>query len=379
VAAGEALSAVTLSFETDRMFGPAERAFGVAIAVQAATALERVRLFEAERGSRERARFRADLAEALRAAEADPASGPEAAEAAAVRLLGQHLRVSRVLFDEAVASDGGASPDVDVAHDWCDGVVSVRGRHALAAFGAAPAAAFARGEHVAVGDVEEAGHTDAERNAYAAASVPAHLGVPVARGGRFASLLAIHDCRARVWTPDEVALARGTAEWTWAAVERARAEAALRASEARYSRAMRTAVGGVYEWEVATGTVTRSEGYVELILRAGRDGRRRMVDRPDPPGRRGAPRAGRRGAARAVRGNDVLVRVPRPPPRRPLGGRVGACRRGAGRRRGAAAGDGPRDRHHGACRGGARCGSSTRRSRRASSRGRPRSARWRRH
>ena len=38
----------------------------------------------------------------------------------------------------------------------------------------------------------------------------------------------------RVWTPDEIALVEEVAERTWAAIERARAEAALRESEDKY-------------------------------------------------------------------------------------------------------------------------------------------------
>jgi PAS domain S-box-containing protein len=74
----------------------------------------------------------------------------------------------------------------------------------------------------------------AERAAYAAIGLVAYIGVPLVKDGEFVAGLVIHTSAPRVWTPDEIALAEEVAERTWAALERARAEAALRESEAKY-------------------------------------------------------------------------------------------------------------------------------------------------
>jgi diguanylate cyclase len=58
--------------------------------------------------------------------------------------------------------------------------------------------------------------------------------VPLVKEGRLVAVLSIHAAAARAWTPNEVAMVEETAERTWAAVERARAEAALRESEEKY-------------------------------------------------------------------------------------------------------------------------------------------------
>jgi GAF domain-containing protein len=44
----------------------------------------------------------------------------------------------------------------------------------------------------------------------------------------------VHSIAPRAWTSDEVTLVEETADRTWSAVERARAEAALRESEEKY-------------------------------------------------------------------------------------------------------------------------------------------------
>jgi diguanylate cyclase (GGDEF)-like protein/PAS domain S-box-containing protein len=67
----------------------------------------------------------------------------------------------------------------------------------------------------------------------------AGIAVPLQRGGRWNAGLFIGHATVREWTEDEVALARDVAEQTWDAVERGRAEAALRASEARFRALVR--------------------------------------------------------------------------------------------------------------------------------------------
>jgi GAF domain-containing protein len=52
------------------------------------------------------------------------------------------------------------------------------------------------------------------------------------KGGRLVGSLTVNDTRGRRWTDRDVELLAETAERTWAAVERARAEAALRESQA---------------------------------------------------------------------------------------------------------------------------------------------------
>src|SRR5690606_8933059 len=57
---------------------------------------------------------------------------------------------------------------------------------------------------------------------------------PLLRGRRLVAALYVHQGEPRHWRDDEVALAQEVAERTWTSLLRARAETALRESEARF-------------------------------------------------------------------------------------------------------------------------------------------------
>ena len=153
-------------------------------------------------------------------------------QAEACRLLGEHLRVAQVGFGEVDAQQEHST----VHRDWNDGrVPSAAGVWRLADFGPAFAAGMRRGETVAVADVARdpriAGPEVAA--AYAGIGTRAFLDVPLVKGGRLVAMLFINHPEPRVWSPAEVELVEEVCERVWDAVERARAEAALRASEER--------------------------------------------------------------------------------------------------------------------------------------------------
>ncbi|MBF0333646.1 MAG: PAS domain-containing protein, partial [Alphaproteobacteria bacterium] len=147
----------------------------------------------------ERARaFRARFEERLREL-GDPAS----IIAAAVEMLGRHLGVSQVGYGD-VDADGEW---VTISVDWSDGPIpTMVGRRRLADLG--------------------------QPLADEAARAVAH--VPIVIDRRLVNVLAVHHREPRHWTAAERASARDAAEWTWAAVARARADLALRESEARF-------------------------------------------------------------------------------------------------------------------------------------------------
>ena len=62
------------------------------------------------------------------------------------------------------------------------------------------------------------------------------IAVPLVKDGRLVAALCVSRGGSRAWVPHEIELVRETAERTWAAVERARAEEALRQSEERLRR-----------------------------------------------------------------------------------------------------------------------------------------------
>jgi len=158
---------------------------------------------------------------------------PLAITAAAAEMLGRRLNVAQVGYTDI--DDSGEW--LTVGRDWSDGrIPSVVGRHRLADFGPSIAAALRSGAPLVVPDVRTDARTrePSAAAAFAALSIRAVLAVPLVKQGRLAATLFLHHSEPRNWTAAEIALAADVAERTWAENERARAEAALRESEARF-------------------------------------------------------------------------------------------------------------------------------------------------
>lgn len=165
--------------------------------------------------------FRVSLNDALRLL-ADPIE----IQATASRVLGEYLGANRVTYFE-VCSD-----DYVVERDYVNGAVALAGRYPIASFGSTLIAEYCAGRTVVVSNVADDPSLSSEQKfAYASIQIAAHIGIPLIKQDKFVAGLAIHAVEPRLWTPEEVTLAEEVAERTWAAVERARAEAALRDSE----------------------------------------------------------------------------------------------------------------------------------------------------
>jgi PAS domain S-box-containing protein len=177
--------------------------------------------------SEEHQAFMLDVSDTLR-----PLADPITIQATAARLLGEHLGASRAVYAEIEADDAHFT----VHRDYVDGVPSFAGRYLLDSFGPGFANDFRAGRTVTVVDAErDVRVSEAERAVYAPGKVRAFVAVPLVKDGRLVADLSLHYPVPHAWSSDEVALVEEVAERTWAAVERARAEAVLQASEARHS------------------------------------------------------------------------------------------------------------------------------------------------
>src|SRR5690606_32001809 len=85
------------------------------------------------------------------------------------------------------------------------------------------------------------------------------IAVPLLKAGRWHAKLYVHEPRPRRWTEAEKVLVLDVAERTRDAVERARAESALRESEARLRHVLAAANAGWWEWDVKTGASVWSD------------------------------------------------------------------------------------------------------------------------
>jgi PAS domain S-box-containing protein len=147
---------------------------------------------------------------------------PETMIAQAIEALGAHLRADRVGY-------GHVQEDtVSIVLETCyaRGVQPIRGVFTLDSFGRDAIARNRRGETAAVGDVLV--EPDHDPEVWAAIDTRAYLSVPLVRDGRFRASVFVNRRRPHAWTDEEVAVVEAVAGRLWDAVERARAEAALR-------------------------------------------------------------------------------------------------------------------------------------------------------
>ncbi|MFC7739164.1 PAS domain S-box protein [Roseomonas sp. GCM10028921] len=177
----------------------------------------------------------------------------------AAEALGRHVAAARAGYGEIDA----AGTAVAVERDWTDGTVaSLTGKvRLLDAFGPAVIAELRAGRTLVVEDCLTDPRSAGEAHAATWASIGTRslIVVPLLRDGRLTAILYVHEPQPRHWSVAEVSLAEHTAQRTWAAVERARAEAQLRESEARL-RLMADAVPQIV-W------ITDAEGRAEFFNR----------------------------------------------------------------------------------------------------------------
>jgi PAS domain S-box-containing protein len=191
--------------------------------------------------------FRLALTDALR-----PLTDPVAVQATASRVLGEYLGVNRVAYFEVRGAD------YVVEQDYVNGAAALAGCYPIDSFGPKLLAAYQTGRAVSSPNVAADPYLSPEqRSAYAAIQIESYIGIPLVKQGAFVAGLAVHAAAPRDWKPEEIALTEEVAERTWAAVERARTEAALRQSEQRF-RLMADAVPQIV-W------ITDAEGQVEFF------------------------------------------------------------------------------------------------------------------
>ena len=213
--------------------------FGAASDITAIKAVEasRARSEALLRESEERQSFLLRLSDALR-----PLADPAAIKLAAMGVLGEHLGVTRAQYYDA--DDTGEV--LQSAGGYSDGVPPVVEQMRISDFGSFVQELHQDAQTIAVADVLcEPRLSETELQAYAALGLRAFVSVPLVKEGRLVATLGLHHASPRQWSDAEIGLAEETAERTWAAVERALAEAALRESEARLAAALEALPVGI--------------------------------------------------------------------------------------------------------------------------------------
>ena len=159
--------------------------------------------------------FRIVLSDALRLL-----SDPIEIQAAAMRILGEHLQVNRVIYAE-IEADG----EIGVISDnYVNGVSKLVGQIPTSNFGKS-IEKLKEGKPFSISDINtDPDLTESERSAFITLSIISSLGVPLMKEGRWVAKLSVHQETPRIWRDDELALLQETIERIWGATERAAAE-----------------------------------------------------------------------------------------------------------------------------------------------------------
>jgi PAS domain S-box-containing protein len=186
-------------------------------------------------------------------------SDPVDVQETAARLLGEHLGVTRVGYAEVQGRQ------YIIRGEYTRGVAPLVGQSPLITVGAQLREAFRRGEIAVVTDVRtEPRLSDDERATMQSRQIAAFVGATLFKGGRMVAAFGANHDAPRVWTASEIELVRDVAERTWDAVERTRAEAALRAQKQRLRVALEASAGGSWTWVAATNQVDWDERFRAL-------------------------------------------------------------------------------------------------------------------
>lgn len=190
---------------------------------------ERVRVENMLREREERQAFLLKLSDALR-----PLSDPLAVQETAARLLGEELAADRLMYVEVLETDSGHEYVVERNYLAGRSTPAVIGRVAAAEFGPLLVKESRAGQTMVVADVEnEPRLSPNERDAFLKLGVKAYITTPLIKISKWVASVTVQHLTPRSWKPQEVALVEEVAERIWAAVARARAEEAMRASEER--------------------------------------------------------------------------------------------------------------------------------------------------
>ena len=213
------------------MRGGADEVAGVLVTLVEVTerhhaAAERLRAAAVLARSDERQSALLELGDVLR-----PLSDARVVRTQACETLGRRMKVDRAYYAD-VDTTGHASFTGDFRSE---GAASMPNPYRLEKFGLAAAYALRAGNTLVVDDLDDwQALTEEERRHCRAYHMRALLKVPLVKDGRLVAFLALHQGQPRHWTVDEIALVEEIAQRTWATVERAQAETALRQGEEKY-------------------------------------------------------------------------------------------------------------------------------------------------
>ncbi len=185
----------------------------------------------------------------------DLAGATEEAEivAIAVEAVGRHLNGHRCYFVECLATENRLL----VSHNWVrDDAPSIEGEVSLSdAGGLAWWRQFASGDLI-IDDVSTSPLTQATSGSHHAVGAPSYAVQPFRRGANWTVCLVVTEESPRTWSTHELYIMADVVARVWPLVERARADRALRVSEAQLSLALDSSELGIWNVDPFTNAVS---------------------------------------------------------------------------------------------------------------------------
>ena len=158
---------------------------------------------------------------------------PVEIQGTAAHVLGRQLHASRCFYSEIVNNEGIEYFSVEQVYHTPDAPMPVS-LYPVDSFGKLMDELRA-GRNVVIDNIESTSMiTTEDQAAYDALNIHAFVAIPLIKNNNMVALLAAHQTSPRKWKPEEMELMLETAERTWAALERAKAEEAVRRNEQRF-------------------------------------------------------------------------------------------------------------------------------------------------
>ena len=216
--------------------------------------IERARLQEDLRRAERRQAVLLKLMEGQR-----ETSDPEAMMRAASEAVGNYLHVDRSGFFELLRNES-----LDFKGGWTAGRLPLlNGDFPAAGIGSLYLNEIRAGRTLGIGDARMDPLT-ADSQSEAIGAVALIVG-PIIRNGRRHAGFYVNHAEPRAWPEEEISFVHEVGEQTWDAVERVRAEIALRKSEERLTFALDAGEGvGAWDWDIQSDLVHSNRRFAEF-------------------------------------------------------------------------------------------------------------------
>lgn len=197
----------------------------------------------------ERQTFLLKLSDQLR-----PLTDPAKIQYEAACLLGEYLGANRVGY----AEDGGDDDTIIVTRNYTNGVTGIEGRYRYDDYGPQLLKEFRAGRTVVRNNIaDDSSLSKEEKQAHRDIQIGSSINVPLLKNGSLFGILFMHCKTVHTWSDREIELIKETSDRTWEAVERARTETALYASEEQFRFMVNTVPLSIW--------ITDAEGKTEFL------------------------------------------------------------------------------------------------------------------